>query len=81
MWEFGWRIDGRLLARAKQVCQLTKRRPHIDEPEPGNGATGVVTGEKRRERRRPLHEIVALPKTRPRNQHQEQTRFEEQCDE
>ena len=82
MTEFGWRFAGLLRAAgSKQIGQFTKRRPDIDQPESGDGAARVVAGEQRRECPGPFDEVVSLPKGRPGNQHQEQTRFEEERDE
>ena len=53
----------------------------LTRPEPGDGAAHVVAGQQRAERRRPLHEVVALPERRPRDQHQQQPCFEQQGDE
>ena len=70
-----------MLSSSKQVRKLAKGRPDVQQAKAGDGAARVITPQQRAENRRELGEIIAIPERRPRDQHQEQPRFEEQRDE
>ena len=63
------------------IGQLAHRSNQVDDTESGHRAADVVVGEKLANRRQRLDEIVAIPERRPRDQDQQQSGFEQQCDE
>jgi hypothetical protein len=82
MSEFGLRI-GRMVRTSgtKEVRELSKRRPDVHQSKTRYRAAGVVAGQQCGKCRRPFNEVVSLPESRPRNEYQEQSRFEEERDE
>lgn len=71
----------RRCAPTEEIGKLGQRRPDIDETETGDGTARVVVLQPSPEDRRRLEKVVAFPEGRPRNQDQQQARFEQQGDE
>ena len=66
---------------AEHVGQFAKRGQEVDDAEPRHGAAHEVVGQKLAERGPCLDEVVAVPERRPRDQDQQQSRFEQERDE
>jgi hypothetical protein len=69
------------LAAAEEISQLGQCRPYVDEAQAANRTARIVAGQQAAECRPCLNEVVAIPERRPRDQHQEQPRFEQKGDE
>ena len=66
---------------AEEISQFNQGRANVYQSKAADGAAHVIAGQHRLQRRRPFDEVVPLPESRPRDQHQEETGFEQEGDE
>ena len=81
------RISARFLGQpvtrgtgGERVCQLAQRGQHVHNPEAGHGTAHEVVGEHGAERGQGFNKVIAVPERGPRNQDQQQPRFEQERD-
>jgi hypothetical protein len=67
-------------AIAKQVGELAERGEDIDQAKPRNGSADEVVRQHGPDDRQRLDKVVAVPERRPRNQDQQESRFEQEGD-
>jgi hypothetical protein len=69
------------VAAGEQVGQLGQRGKQIDHAKSRDRPPHEVVGDHRTEGRQDLDEVVAVPERRPRDQNEQQSRFEQERDE
>ena len=66
---------------AEHVGQLPQRGEQVHDTQTGDGAANEVIRDDRADGRDRFHEVVAIPERRPRNEDQQESRFEQEGDE
>jgi hypothetical protein len=73
--------EGSSGASAERIRELRHRGEQVDHAKSGDRAANVVVREQVADGRKRLHKVIAVPEGRPRDEDQQQSRFEQQGDE